>query len=123
LNLTQNLLNFQAWYSYQGIKKSDQVAALTLAQAEQELIMRVSTAYFDVLRAQADLTSLQAEETAAQQLLEQTQQRFDVGLIPITDVNDNFSLVEVPDERADDVIAALKRTKLRGLKVTVRREH
>jgi len=89
LNLSQNLLNFQAWYSYQGIKKSDQVAALTLAQAEQQLIMRVASAYFDVLRAQADLTSLQAEETAAMQLLEQTQQRFDVGLIPITDVNDS----------------------------------
>lgn len=89
LNLTQNLLNFQAWYSYQGIKKTDQVAALTLAQAEQQLIVRVATAYFDVLRAQADLTSLQAEEAAATQLLEQTQQRFDVGLIPITDVNDS----------------------------------
>ena len=38
------------------------------------------------------------------------------------EINDNFSLVEVPDDRADDVIAALKRTKLRGLKVTVRRE-
>lgn len=89
LNLSQNLLNFQAWYSYQGIKKSDQVAALTLATAEQQLIMRVANAYFDVLRAQADLTSLQAEEAAATQLLEQTQQRFDVGLIPITDVNDS----------------------------------
>jgi outer membrane protein len=89
LNLQQNLVNFQAWYTYQGIKKTDQVAALTLAQEEQRLIMRVATAYFDVLRAQADLTSLQAEEAAAQQLLDQTQQRFDVGLIPITDVNDS----------------------------------
>ena len=89
LNLNQNLLNFQAWYSYQALRKSDQVAALNLQQAEQQLIMRVATAYFDVLRAQADLTSLQAEEAAANQLLEQTQQRFDVGLIPITDVNDS----------------------------------
>jgi ATP-dependent RNA helicase DeaD len=38
------------------------------------------------------------------------------------EINDNFSLVEVPDDRAEDVITALKRTKLRGLKVTVRRE-
>lgn len=89
LNLSQNLLNFQAWYAYQGIKKTDQIAALTLADQEQQLIMRVATAYFDVLRAQAELTSLQAEEAAATQLLEQTQQRFDVGLIPITDVNDS----------------------------------
>ena len=89
LNLSQNLLNMNAWYSYQGLRKTDQVAALTLSNAEQQLIMRVATAYFDVLRAQADLTSRQAEEAAAMQLLEQTQQRFDVGLIPITDVYDS----------------------------------
>ena len=38
------------------------------------------------------------------------------------EINDAFSLVEVPNDRADDVIAALRQTKLRGLKVTVRRE-
>ena len=38
------------------------------------------------------------------------------------EINDAFSLVEVPDDRADDVIAALRGTKLRGQKVTVRRE-
>jgi ATP-dependent RNA helicase DeaD len=43
----------------------------------------------------------------------------DVGAIEIAD---DFSLVEVPDERADEVIAALRRTKIRGLKPTVRRE-
>jgi ATP-dependent RNA helicase DeaD len=38
------------------------------------------------------------------------------------EINDNFSLVEVPDDRAEDVIAALRKTKLRGAKVTVRHE-
>ena len=38
------------------------------------------------------------------------------------EINDGFSLVEVPEELADEVIAALRATKLRGLKVTVRRE-
>ena len=38
------------------------------------------------------------------------------------EINDGFSLVEVPDTLADDVIDALRATKLRGLKVTVRRE-
>ncbi len=89
LNLTQNVLNMEAWYSYQSLRKTDEIAMLTLQEAEQQLVMRVASAYFDVLRAQADLTSLQAEEAAATHLLEQTQQRFDVGLIPITDVNDS----------------------------------
>src|SRR3954470_1488499 len=43
----------------------------------------------------------------------------DIGAIEIAD---GFSLVEVPDERADEVIVALRKTKLRGLKPTVRRE-
>jgi ATP-dependent RNA helicase DeaD len=43
----------------------------------------------------------------------------DIGAIEIAD---GFSLVEVPEDRADEVIAALKKTKIRGLKPTVRRE-
>ena len=42
-----------------------------------------------------------------------------IGAIEIAD---GFSLVEVPEARADDVMAALRKTKLRGLKPTVRRE-
>jgi ATP-dependent RNA helicase DeaD len=38
------------------------------------------------------------------------------------EISDNFSLVEVPESRAQDIITALKATKLRGAKVTVRRE-
>lgn len=35
---------------------------------------------------------------------------------------DRFSLVEVPDELADDIIAAMRKSMVRGQKVTVRRE-
>ncbi len=38
------------------------------------------------------------------------------------EINDGFSLVEVPEALADDIIDALRATKIRGLKVTVRRE-
>lgn len=95
LSLSQNLMNFQAWYSYKSVKKGDEVAALNLARSEQELIMRVATAYFDVLRSQTNLASFQAEEAASQQVLEQTQQRFDVGLIPITDVYDSQAAADL----------------------------
>jgi len=37
------------------------------------------------------------------------------------DIHDRFSIVEVPEELADDVIDALRATKLRGIKVAVRR--
>ncbi len=38
------------------------------------------------------------------------------------EISDGFSLVEVPEALADDVIDALRATTLRGSKVTVRRE-
>ena len=38
------------------------------------------------------------------------------------EIADRFSLVEVPDELADDIIAAMRKSMLRGQKVTVRRE-
>ncbi|MCW2898586.1 MAG: ATP-independent helicase [Streptosporangiaceae bacterium] len=43
----------------------------------------------------------------------------DIGAIEITD---RFSLVEVPESAADEVIAALKRSTIKGKKATVRRE-
>jgi len=38
------------------------------------------------------------------------------------EISDNFSLVEVPETRAQDIITALRATKIRGARVTVRRE-
>ena len=44
------------------------------------------------------------------------------AFIGAIEIADRFSLVEVPEEVADDVIEALAATKLRGQKVTVRRD-
>ncbi len=89
LSISQNLLNFEAWYSYQAILNADEAAATTLARSEQELIMRVANAYFDVLRSQDNLNTFEAELEASERILQQTQERFDVGLVPITDVYDS----------------------------------
>ena len=98
LNISQAVLNFEAWYAFQSAKATDRQAAANLAQAEQQLILKVATAYFNVLRSQDNLASFQAEEDAASQVLEQTRERFEVGLIPITDVYDsqaNYDLARV----------------------------
>lgn len=89
LSLNQNLVNFQAWYAFQSAKQADRQALASLASAEQDLILRVATAYFNVLRSLDNLAAFEAEEEAALQVLEQTRQRFDVGLSAITDVNDS----------------------------------
>ena len=38
------------------------------------------------------------------------------------EISDNFSLVDVPEEFADDIIAGMKKANLRGQRVTVRRD-
>jgi len=98
LSINQALLNFEAWYAYKSAKNTDRQAAANLAQAEQQLILKVATAYFNVLRSQDNLASFRAEEDAASRVLEQTRERFEVGLIPITDVYDsqaNYDLARV----------------------------
>lgn len=88
INLNQSILNLANWYTFQSARASDRAAAVNLAAQEQDLIMRVSTAYFDVLRAQELLETNLQEEEAALRSLEQTQQREEVGLVAITDVYD-----------------------------------
>ncbi len=82
----------QTLYNRANSKLLDQ-AELGVLQAEaqyaaigQTLILRVATAYFDVLRAQADLEFSQSELQAIGRQREQAERRFDVGLVPITDV-------------------------------------
>jgi outer membrane protein len=89
VSLTQSVFNLPNWYSFQSAEATDKAAAVNLAAQEQDLIMRVATAYFDVLRAQDLLETNIQEEEAAQRSLDQTQQREAVGLVAITDVYDS----------------------------------
>lgn len=86
LNVTQSLLNLPNWYSYQGAQEADQARLYNFAAQEQDLIIRVATAYFNVLRAIDDLTTRRQEEEASQREFERTQQREEVGLVAITEV-------------------------------------
>jgi outer membrane protein len=88
LALTQTLFN---WREFAGLDRADAVVAqaeANLAAAEQNLITRVAQAYFDVLSAEDGLRFARAELRAIERQLEQARQRFDVGLIPITDVKE-----------------------------------
>ena len=89
VSLTQSVFNLPNWYSFQSAEATDRAAAVNLTAQEQDLIMRVASAYFDVLRAQDLLETNIQEEEAAQRSLEQTQQREAVGLVAITDVYDS----------------------------------
>lgn len=79
--------------------------------AEQELVLRVATLYFDVLRAQANLEFSESELEAISRQLEQAQRRFDVGLVPITDVRDaqaQFDLAQSQEIIANNQVSTAR---------------
>lgn len=86
--LSQPLFRADRWYQLLSAKASGKEAVADYRNAEQDLVIRVATAYFNVLRAEDNLSSAVAAETAFRRQLEQTQERFDVGLIAITDVHE-----------------------------------
>lgn len=86
VSLNQALFDLPAWFSFQSGKELTKEAAATFAGNQQNLIVRVVEAYLQVLRAQDNLAASQAQERAFERQLEQSQQRFEVGLIAITDV-------------------------------------
>ena len=84
--LRQPLLNMESWFTYRSAKKGVESAQWDFSSTEQQLIIRTVSAYLNVLRAEDRLDSAQAAEAAVKRQLEQVQQRFDVGLVAITDV-------------------------------------
>ena len=84
--LNQELFNMNKWYNYNQAKAQSSKAEADFANEQQQLILRVSEAYFDVLRAEDTTTTAKAQEKAVQQQLDQARERFNVGLIAETDV-------------------------------------
>lgn len=88
VSLNQAIFDLPAWFEFRsGVKISKQARA-EFSAAQQEQITRVASAYFDVLRANENLESAVAEQAAIARQLEQTRERFEVGLLPITDVHE-----------------------------------
>lgn len=89
LNLTQTLFR---WDQFVNMKIADKIVAraeVVYEAAQQDLMIRVVQRYFGVLAAEDRLASIQADREAIARQLEQAQQRFEVGLIAITDVQES----------------------------------
>ena len=85
-SIEQPLIKVDGVYTYRRAKALVEQADAKFASDLQNFILKVASAYFGVLRAEDTLTFTKADEEAIAQQLEQAQERFDVGLIPITDV-------------------------------------
>ncbi len=89
VTLAQPLFNLSAWHNYKAGKAQQDIADAQLRTAEQALIIRVAQAYFDTLEAADNLETSLAEEEAFKHQLEQSRQRFEVGLSAITEVHES----------------------------------
>jgi outer membrane protein len=86
--LTQTVFRWDQW---QRLRQADSQVALAEANyraAQQDLMVRVSQRYFDVLAADDTLIAAEATLEAVTRQLEQAEKRFEVGLIAITDVQE-----------------------------------
>ena len=88
VNLSHSLYDKGTDSSISAAEASVIAAFAELENARQDLILRVATAYFQVLGAQDTVEFANAEITAIERQLEQAQKRFEVGLIAITDVQE-----------------------------------
>lgn len=108
------------WDRIVDLRRADKQVARAEADreaAQQDLIVRVAQSYFDVLGAEDRLTSTHANRQAIARQLEQAKQRFDVGLIAITDVQESQAAYDgaVADEIAAKRVLATARELLREI--------
>ncbi len=88
LSLTQSLYNSETTSQVNAVEASVRQAEAQYRAAEQDLIIRVTEAYFNILSAQDTVAFAEAEKNAIGRQLEQAKKRFEVGLIAITDVKE-----------------------------------
>jgi outer membrane protein len=85
LKLTQPIFYFQEWVKFSQASHRVCAATASYAAAELDLITRTFEVFFGVLKARDALYLAQAQRKAYEKFTEQTEQRYQAGLIPSTD--------------------------------------
>jgi len=117
LSLRQAVFHSDYFAQYRQADLQVAQASARFNSAAQELIVRVADAYFQVLAALDNLRFVQAEKKAIAEQLNQTKQRFKVGLTAITDVHEAQSRYDqsVAQEIEARNLVATTRENLREL--------
>nr|HQV08722.1 TolC family outer membrane protein [Thauera sp.] len=88
VQLTQPLFRWQNWVQFKQGELQTALADTQFGIARQDLVLRVSEAYFNVLNAQDALAAVTQLRTAASEQLELAKTSFEVGTVTITDVHE-----------------------------------
>ncbi len=97
--------------AYEQGQRGVDVAQAQLDAAQQDLLIRVSQAYFDVLAAQDTLTFVQAQKSAVSEQLAAAKRNFEVGTATITDTREaqaRFDLVTAQEIAAENDLRVKK---------------
>ena len=97
-----------------------QLSEQQLAQAEQDLLLRVARGYFDVLQAGDELSAARAQKDALTQQLAQAKRAFEVGTVPITDLSESqarYDLAQAQEIAAGYELESKKRVLERSIAV------
>jgi outer membrane protein len=112
LSLSQPLFRQQNWMIYTEAELQVAQTDAQLKASEQDLILRVSQAYFDVLIAQDSVQLAGAQKIAITEQLEQAKRNFEVGTSTITDTYEaqaRFDLVYAQEIAAQSNLEIKKR--------------
>jgi outer membrane protein len=105
VNATQTLFNRANDVTIAQADRNADAAKADVQLAEQDLIVRVAQAYFDVLAAEEALSAAQAGKTAIGEQLASVKRNFDVGTGTITDTREaqaRFDLATAQEIEADN---------------------
>lgn len=117
LTLSQPLFRWENWQHYEQGKLLVAASDAQFSQTQQDLIVRVAQAYFDILGAQDTLAFIQAQKVAISEQLASAKQNFEVGTATITDTHEaqaRFDLA-VAQEFAAENDLAIKRAALQQI--------
>ncbi|GGD48395.1 outer membrane channel protein TolC [Lacimicrobium alkaliphilum] len=117
LQLDLSLYDHNNWIQMDRAEKVSRQAEVSYSNEVQDLILRTTSAYLAVLRTMDSLDFVKAEKNAIERQLEQTKQRFAVGLTAITDVHEaqaNYDSTVAQQIRAENDVE-LRLEELRAI--------
>jgi len=106
LSLAVNLFNWNSWVALKAADATVAQAEANFLAAQQSLVQRVTSQYFAVLAAQDTLSAQESALASVQIQLDQAEQRYNVGLLAITDVE----IARASRDSTNAAVIAAKRT-------------
>ncbi len=94
-DVTQTLFDLRAFYAYKQVLANISIAESQFQNQKQDIIFRIAERYLSVLRAIDLYNTLKSEQEALSEQLNQTKQRYEVGLTSITDVYDAQTSIDL----------------------------